>query len=148
MSEGVLAAIRLRSKLEIPEKPQLLIAVKLQTASTDREAGAAIAINTLALLDTGASKTAICIDLLDQIQAERYSLLEVKTANGRVPRYSRFISLSMCDGDGVIFKMFKDIEIIEYQTDVDDRYKVLLGMDLLGQFAAVKISGFELTFSV
>jgi hypothetical protein len=72
----------------------------------------------------------------------------VKTANGRVPRYSRFISLSMLDEDGMVFKLFKDIEIIEYQTDADDRYKVLLGMDLLGQFTAVKISGFELTFTV
>jgi hypothetical protein len=29
MSDGVLAATRLHSKLEIPEKPQILIAVKL-----------------------------------------------------------------------------------------------------------------------
>ncbi len=138
---------RIFSQIEIAEKPQLIVAVQLHTYAVDVEAGSEpVSIRALALIDTGASKTCICPRLLDQLQCERYELRRLAGSTGEDEVYQRFVSLDMLDADGVPFARFDDVEVIEFRSRDHDPYKVLLGMDLLGQFDLIQIRGFEVSF--
>jgi gag-polyprotein putative aspartyl protease len=146
MSEGT-ALTRVLSAVEIVEKPQIIIPVRLHTYSMDVESGAkAVSLLAYALVDTGASKTCICPKLLDQLHCERYQLRNLAGSTGQQQVYQRFASLEMLDGDKVTFARFDDVEVIEFQSRDQDTYKVLLGMDLLGRFDLIQIRGFEISF--
>jgi predicted aspartyl protease len=138
---------RVFSQIEIAEKPQLIIEVKLHTYSVDVETGnTPVSVRALALMDTGASKTCICPRLLDQLKCERYELRRLAGSTGEDEVYQRFVSLDLLDADGVSFARFDDVEVIEFKSRDHDPYKVLLGMDLLGKFDLIQIRGFEVGF--
>lgn len=146
MFEGA-ALTRVLSAVEIVEKPQIIIPVRLHTYSMDVESGAqAISLLAYALVDTGASKTCICPKLLDQLNCERYELRNLAGSTGQEQVYQRFASIEMMDADKVTFARFDDTEVIEFKSREQDTYKVLLGMDLLGKFDMIQIRGFEISF--
>ena len=139
--------VRVLSKFESVTHPQLILPVRLSTYSLDLSDGApAKTIQTFALVDTGASKTCVCARLLDQLGCERYTLRKQRGVTDTRDVYQRYASLAMLDEDKVVFAEFSDIEVIEYNTFQDDHYKILLGMDLLGQFSMIQIKGFEISF--
>lgn len=137
------------SQIENPNRPQLMVRIRVKTGTDDITAEQPQkTVATLALLDTGASKTAVCLDVLNKVCAEAWSLTKVRTANGEVERYLRYVSLALLDDDGVEFATFEDIEVVEYQTFADEECKVLLGLDVLGKFEAVQFRGFEIAFEL
>lgn len=140
-------AVRLLSKIESGTHPQLVIQVRLRTYANDLEPGqAAKTIQTHALIDTGATKTCICPQLLDQLGCERYELRQQRGATGTREVYQRFADIELFNDDKVVFAEFQNLKVIEFAAHDDDPIKVLLGMDLLGQFSTIQIRGFEISF--
>ncbi len=132
------------SLLENPSKPQLVL--KIRISSTQMDDIVEQRSNTAyGLIDTGATRTAICEDLLDSIGAERWSAVDLKGATGTERRYLRYANIELLS-DEFPFATFTDVEVVDYITHPDDGYKILLGMDILGKFESVSFAGFSVEF--
>jgi predicted aspartyl protease len=139
---------RVCSELSNPDKPQLVIRVKLGTAPCDLAFDQEPTyIPASALVDTGASKTVVCSQLLAKLHAEKYSIIKMKTANGEVKRYLSYVSLALLDDDKVEFANFEGLEVVEIPDIENEHCRMLVGMDVLGTFSSVKIAGFQMEFS-
>ncbi len=139
--------VRVISQREQSSHPQLIVRVRISTPSLDLEKDQSPShVHSFALIDTGASKSCICPKLLEQLGCQPYNLVRQRSASEEREVYTRFASIALLSDDKVAFAEFLDVEVIEFNATENDHYKVLLGMDLLGQFSAIHIKGFEIVF--
>jgi predicted aspartyl protease len=146
MSDETSEFVRADSEIQNTDRPQLVIPIRISTSGLDEPINI-LTIKTLALIDTGASRTCIGISLLNAIGAEPWLPRRQRTASGVVDIYQRYASLELF-ADKVCFAEFLDNEVLEYQTHEDDPYQVLLGMDVLRKFKSFKMQGFDMTFEL
>lgn len=139
--------VRVFSEREDQDKPKLVIRVKLTQAAEDRVNGDdPRSVHTLALVDTGATRTCICKEFLEKIGAEPWDRANQFGIGGVRECYVHYADLSLLGNDKVEFAQFSGLKVIDFLPSQDDNIKVLLGMDVLGRFSEVRIRGFELDF--
>jgi predicted aspartyl protease len=146
MSEDAKEFVQTYSEIQNLDRPQLVIPIRISTSSLD-EPVQIVTVKTMALIDTGASRTCISISLLNTIGAEPWIPRRQRTASGIVDIYQRYASIELF-ADKVCFAEFLDIEVLEFQAHTDDPYQVLLGMDVLRKFKSFKIQEFDMAFEL
>ena len=150
-SVGVTSApaplVRVLSEIEDLTKPRLVIRIKLATAAEDRDNGdEPKSVHTLALIDTGATRTCVCAEYLAKIGADSWYPAFQIGVGGLRKCYTHFADLSLLGNDKVEFAQFASVEVIDFEPSEHDNIKVLLGMDVLGRFSEIRLRGFELDF--
>ena len=139
--------VRVFSEREDQDKPKLVVRIKLTQALEDCGVGDEPRyVHTLALVDTGATRTCICKEFLEKIGAEPWDRANQIGIGGERECYVHYADLSLMGNDKVEFARFPSVKVIDFVPSQHDNIKVLLGMDVLGRFSEIRIRGFELDF--
>jgi predicted aspartyl protease len=99
-----------------------------------------------ALLDTGATKSCVSEQVLIDLGAQFYSVRKQVGVNGVNGCYNHYLDIELLTNEKVAFATFTNIEVLDYKAGSHDGIQMLLGMDILGQFSEIRISGFEIQF--
>jgi hypothetical protein len=138
---------RVVSRSEDAVAPRLVVKIWLSQASEDLVNGAPPKRTTaLALVDTGATKSCVCKELLKSIEAEPWDKVAQIGVGGMRDCYVHYANIALLDHDDVEFAAFPSVKVIDFVASQHDQIRVLLGMDILGRFSQIRLLGFELDF--
>jgi hypothetical protein len=138
--------VRVLSRHGNLDRPKLVIPVVLAQAVGDRNGGAPPKpYKTMALIDTGASISCVCTQVLSAIGAEPWHPVNSIGIGGSRESYFHYVDLQMQDDDHVSFASFDSLRVIDFLS-VPDGIGVLIGMDVIGKFSEIRIQGLALEF--
>ncbi|MFA9202166.1 MAG: aspartyl protease family protein [Candidatus Nanopelagicaceae bacterium] len=135
---------RHKSKLHTKGKPQVVVEVKI-SSQCDSDGFAPHEI-LKALVDTGASRTAICRSALEKIQADEVGVTKIRSYGSAhdllVSTYC--LNLMVLREDLSDFVEICGLDVVPFLEGQD--YDMLLGMDVLSQFKKIEIEHTDITF--
>lgn len=145
-AQGGASWVRVLSRHSNLDRPKLVIPVMLAQAAGDRNgAEPPKPHKTMALIDTGASISCVCTQILSAIGAEPWDRVNAIGIGGSRESYFHYVDLQMQDDDHVSFASFDNLRVIDF-VSAPDGIGVLIGMDVLGKFSEIRIQGFALEF--
>lgn len=140
------SGVRVLSERSEISRPKLVIPVVLSQSTEDRNGGARPKpYKTLALIDTGASISCVCTDVLAAIEADFWEPVNVKGIGGSRDSYYHYAELQMQDNDHVSFAHISGLRVIDFLS-MRDGIGMLIGMDVLSKFKEIRIQGLAMEF--
>jgi hypothetical protein len=138
--------VRVLSRHTNLDRPKLVIPVVLAQAAEDCNGNEHTKpFKTLALIDTGASISCVCTQVLSGIEAQPWHPVNSIGIGGLRESYFHYVNLQMQDDDLVSFAIFESLRVIDFLS-VPDGIGMLIGMDILGKSSEIRIQGLALEF--